>query len=1066
MILVGMGFLLLLPSCQDNDLAALPLNQPDVPNGYVAVSFNASVPDMTEVQTRAVDPDGMLVHNNMTLFCFNEAGLYMTRVKATFPDNYVNAEAGTFTAVIPKETHVIHFVANQNDEIYANMNLVGLTEDQMHATMVGASGMMIYWARFECTSNGGSIDEQLKAFCGTNTANGSIQLIRNHAKLSLGDDKEYWNNNIYFTVTGFVATNIRAFGTTAPYHPYNGFPTCNHENFGTNGYWWASTEFVTLPEKLEYRAMMSDIEQVDTKDADYLFEHENTNENPISVIIRGKNKNAESGASDLYYRVMLTDSNGEFIRIRRNHWYKINITGPLTHGQATFKEALVAPPSNNVWIAVEDWVNTISNNDYSLSVSETSKVVDDSKKGQFLEFTYTVKSLGTSSLSNEDKAVVSWMNENNVANYAIEHAFTPSGKTGTGTIRIQLVSSMPENVSQLSGTLLVEKGNLQRKIEIVMIKTMKFSPSWVSAQVYSNQSGENVTLKFTIPEDCPKSLFPFPVLITVNDLDVRHASGQKLPIRLKGQDGWFGADGLGYKYEYMVENPGVHRLFFTTVLPHHDINSSNTTAETEPITLEANFFETLTKQVLFTQVNNVIQLPLAGTDGVEYGFNAFVNKGEVYNPEYQTDEPIFYLLVPQKKNAEVNFQVNLMERSAEKDDQGYYTYSTLQSSPDDEFLLYSKSLSLVSSSGDYTVGNESTKDENGHYFPFFPEGTADGKFVLKTTTKVAKSADVVRIASNNRGYESVKNSSNTYSAGEYRSAIFELGNYRPFRFAAKVAYKNSLDEEVSVGDWAKIKDAPAEAEDPEDEVSFTYEPNQQVDISFEVTSFQGGDNKSVDPFGTEFKVYIDAPMLEIDESRRDGLTTDKFYEEPEGRFVYVVNASREQEKDGNWCGDVLIKDIDYLTAGYGNEDNVSYTGSSQTGERKTLPFLKKDIAVNGDIVLSSDENVVFYKKTFKVKTEKISGDITYGTNGTETAVPALSFVSFARKYNGTRVGSLTITEDGMFSLNLRSEYEFTWEEDMEIDYVDEDGNLYECTTTLQDLYSSKTIQLKTPITQP
>lgn len=35
-----------------------------------------------------------------------------------------------------------------------------------------------------------------------------------------------------------------------------------------------------------------------------------------------------------------------------------------------------------------------------------------------------------------------------------------------------------------------------------------------------------------------------------------------------------------------------------------------------------------------------------------------------------------------------------------------------------------------------------------------------------------------------------------------------------------------------------------------------------VDIEFDVTSFRGTDDKSVDPFGEEFEIYIDAPMLE------------------------------------------------------------------------------------------------------------------------------------------------------------------------------------------------------------
>lgn len=66
-------------------------------------------------------------------------------------------------------------------------------------------------------------------------------------------------------------------------------------------------------------------------------------------------------------------------------------------------------------------------------------------------------------------------------------------------------------------------------------------------------------------------------------------------------------------------------------------------------------------------------------------------------------------------------------------------------------------------------------------------------------------------------------------------------------------------------------------------------------MQFDVTSFRGSDNRSADPFGTDFKVYIDAPMLEIDETRRGYYTSDVFYEESEGRFVLLIKADREKK---------------------------------------------------------------------------------------------------------------------------------------------------------------------------
>ncbi|BDW75131.1 hypothetical protein BFINE_09260 [Bacteroides finegoldii DSM 17565] len=42
-------------------------------------------------------------------------------------------------------------------------------------------------------------------------------------------------------------------------------------------------------------------------------------------------------------------------------------------------------------------------------------------------------------------------------------------------------------------------------------------------------------------------------------------------------------------------------------------------------------------------------------------------------------------------------------------------------------------------------------------------------------------------------------------------------------------------------------------------LKWTYEPGKPVDIAIDITSFAGSDDKSVDPFGEEFEIYIDAP---------------------------------------------------------------------------------------------------------------------------------------------------------------------------------------------------------------
>ena len=183
-------------SCQEPIILELP-NDP-VQDGYVRVSFSAEVPDMSDVQTRVVDPDGEDI-SNMTLFCFDSHGLFLSTVKAELISDAGNPSvSGQFDAVIPEHTSRIHFVANQNMNLFNEGSFIAKTETEVLSVMEGSSGMMIYWQRFvKNESAAGNVAEQLKAA-------GTINLVRNHAKISIGTSKHK------ASITGFVAVNTNA----------------------------------------------------------------------------------------------------------------------------------------------------------------------------------------------------------------------------------------------------------------------------------------------------------------------------------------------------------------------------------------------------------------------------------------------------------------------------------------------------------------------------------------------------------------------------------------------------------------------------------------------------------------------------------------------------------------------------------------------------------------------------------------------------------------------------------------------------------------------------------------
>lgn len=1061
--------ILTLVSCVREDLHVPDRN--DVPEGYVKITFAANIMDPSMITTRAVDPDGLDV-NNMTLFCFNESGLFISTQTAELVKHVAVegvSDSGTYTATIPDNTHIIHFLANHSEGLYDESDFPGQTENMVMANMEGGSGMLVYWSRFKMDKSiAKDIAEQLAAL--KYVVNGveytGIKMIRNQAKITIDD----WTTT-KFVVTGFRTVNIPAFGTVAPHH--------QQQNFDIVENWESLDEFITLPHN---RAMMSDIVDINTKSEDFIFETTNSGDNLVSVIIKG-HASGKTEADDKYYRVVLQNTDGTNFMIRRNHHYNIKITGMLNYGRQTFEEALVAPPSNNAWISVDEWVNEITDGTQTLWVEKTAYVLpSDTYAGTdlILPYKYTVNSKGASAPE------VTWI-DNNVAYSNITNTYNTTSGEGSITLRLY---PMYEGNEQQVGSLLIKHGKLQRKISIYVIKTQYFTPSWISSQVYG-VSNEKVTVMFTIPETCPQALFPFTVLVSSNHLDVRSESGQELPVYIKGEEGYFGQewDGINYKYAYTVTEPGKHRLHMESILKHNDNDS-------EDVHLEAEFFQTITKTVVFSGYNHTHR-------------RIYVDDLHKYNTSYAEDEELYYLLVPQKKASPLIFTLDLQERQSNNTYKNF-NHANAANAALDEFLIYTKSFSFYDDyfednssvyqemkemawEGEITMVNQDTWSTNGRVMAFRTrdyktQGGAglqtDGSYNIYMLTNSSNNTDVIRVASNKSGNPHVfaKDRNGTpytgnYNGNEYRSVIFDVGHYRPFRFAAQAQvydYDDKSDAVTVPASTALLSnEVHGSQEENTDNLSLSYKPGQNVDILLDITSFKGSDGRSVHPFGEifgeEFEVYIDAPMLEIDEKRipenwkaanNPDLTVDKLRKDPTvpGRFIYTVSRKRADEKA---FGFAEAHNKDLATSRYDDYGGVvPHNEISQEGERKCLPFTKTSITSKGNIVISSNKDkVVFWDKTFKVKTVHMTGTLKYRKNGQDLNIPHDAFVAFVRMYTGARIGVVTLGQNGQFDLNLRDEYRFDWEDDpIDFYYTDKtDGKVYNFNYTVDGV--SKTVDL-------
>ncbi len=1094
-------------SCQDDDEWRRNKTE-DVPEGYVKLEFGVNVPALTEVNTRAVDPDGGGIQN-MTLFCFDKYGLFITTTTTTttttiIPDTPVPNNPGSYTsgtiksAVVPQSTRVIHFVANQNMTDFKDIDFHNHTESEVMAKLEGSSTRMIYWARFACDKNNeASIDEQLKTH-NVENGNPNIKMIRNHARISIKDpqgNSQEENGNKYFKVSEFYIVNTNQFGTVAPYHPEEGFDII-YPNFKSDGKTELNPKnFVTLPERTEKISNPMDMRlvvdnyagQITSNPGMYVFETENAAEDPVSIIIKGKNT---SGSEELYYRVMIVNEKGEQIMIRRNHNYILNINGELQYGQKSLDNALDAPATNNVWIAISDEVNEVQDDKFILTVPG-AYVLEESKttaSDKTFDFDVTLKSAATQGDVTEDdlKGVeFYWMPDNNVAEGVIRAV--PSVSNGKGNkidVQITLLPMSADNQIQ-TGTIVVKKGLLMRKVKITTIKQQKFTPAWVTNHVDAEVSTQKndkeelipgyrpqVTLMFTIPETTPEELFPMNVYIDTEDLDIRNSSGVKLDVVYKGMDNYYGSDhyGTGYKYVLVVEKPGVQRVYFESIVDHTnpDKPEDQTYEVKKQLTIEAPYFEPLSRTYMFT-ANDQTWISLQGAN-----VNSFNTGSSGTTEGYANDQDIQYILVPRKKFAHIEFDMKLNVEN-----------STITGSTNDEFMLYTQKLkSYAHVDRDATVPHLETQvaedptalplpgqpytgsnDVNLLFYPFQSEDwmnkfNPDGGRMLMFKPKAGSdtytvhlytenpvSDQVVRLASNRHDQESVLSPGNKYTGNVFRSATFELATYNPFRFGASVIKPDDLpDGQIHIdkdglptsvvydNEWydpfenqistAIMGGKSNNSDQPEllTEMNWSYQPEQPVQIEFDVTSFGSkidGKVTDVDPFGAEFEIYIDAPMLEI----ADG--ENNVEEDPNvpGRFIYMVKATREEERiRGSKAAKRTIPG-DYLASDV-----------NQTDERKSISFRTKSIVSAGDIVISSNKDKVdFFTKTFTVKNKPITGYIAYQPDGkTATPIPTTGFVSFELTRNNNRIGTVTLSKDGdntKYELKLRKEYAYNWRND-------------------------------------
>lgn len=95
--------------------------------------------------------------------------------------------------------------------------------------------------------------------------------------------------------------------------------------------------------------------------------------------------------------------------------------------------------------------------------------------------------------------------------------------------------------------------------------------------------------------------------------------------------------------------------------------------------------------------------------------------------------------------------------------------------------------------------------------------------------------------------------------------------------------------------------------------------------------------------------------------------------------------------------------------------------------RVTLHFQTSRIVSAETVSIRSDESIAFTPMQATFTNNLLAGGISYGTSG--QTLPDDAFVTLERK-DGTRIGVVTVTNGDAYTIRLRGEYNFGWEEEL------------------------------------
>lgn len=480
----------------------------------VRLSLSLSVPEVQSL-TRAMDDKPQL--ETLHLVVFDQNGMLVEYAqaqnleKATENDKLYTFDVELTISDTPRH---IHFVGNS-----PAAPKFGMETDVMTA-METESGADAYWYRKTIAKIDATTDAEGKLIPTqeTKAAFGVIPLVRNFAKIVVTESADN------FELVSYAIAGRPVKGKVAPYNRNKGnfqdFVKTDglmktYEELTADGYDAFSPTGVGLDFRLEDSDSYTDF----SADPKYVYERETPLSNASYVIVKGYYNGDKNNT--VYYKVNLRDKDGNYVPLRRNFQYNINISSVTRNGYATVADAVASSGSGDISTDLEFIsLTNISDGEVRLTVEYTSKTLVSSDP-----VTLKVKfdKVGSNPTLGKLTAEKGPEGETGAAINSVSAAVGPDSKGWyTYTITPVAVSGTQKTQSLIvtgNYTLGGKSLSISREVSYTLMEKRVMSAQCIPSEVLKEQ-GQEFDLQITIPDGLGESMFPLEFSIEAVKLSI------------------------------------------------------------------------------------------------------------------------------------------------------------------------------------------------------------------------------------------------------------------------------------------------------------------------------------------------------------------------------------------------------------------------------------------------------------------------------------------------------------------------------------------------------------------